>query len=133
MVAEKIQVLRQRVLATPQEATRDLEKISKLLSWTQNNLPSAPPPIISQAAYLAAVQTVEGSPMSLKALISSLGCSEAGLRKPLQQLLDGGWVVIVQDAVDQRVRRVVATDRLLNALLQFSDLITDHETRIKSA
>ena len=124
---------KQGASAVPLEVTRGLEKISKFLSWTQNNLPGTPPPIVWQAAYLAAVQTVEGSPMSLKALISSLGCSEAGLRKPLQQLLDEGWVLIVRDSDDQRVRRVVATDRLLNELVQFADLIADHEMRLKSA
>jgi len=41
--------------------------------------------------------------------------------------------VIVRDSDDQRVRRVVATDRLLNALVQFADLIGDHETRFKAA
>jgi len=64
--------------ATPQEVARCLEKIPRLLSWTQWNLPGTPPPIVSQAAYLAADQTVEDNPMSLKALIKSLGCSEPG-------------------------------------------------------
>jgi hypothetical protein len=65
--------------------------------------------------------------MSLKAWIRSLGFSDVGLREPLQKLLDEGWVMIVRDSDDQRVRRVVATDRLLNALVQFADLIEDHE------
>jgi len=119
--------------ATPQEAETCLEKISGLLSWSQGNLPGTAPPIVSQVAYLAAVHTAEGSPTSLKAVISSLGCIEAGLPKPLHKLLEEGWVVIVRNSVDQRVRRVVATDRLLNALVQFADLIKDHETRFKSA
>lgn len=129
----QIDLQKQGASGVPLEVTKGLEKIAKFLSWTQNNLPGTPPPIVSQAAYLAAVRTVEGSPMSLKALISSLGCSEAGLRKPLQQLLDGGWVLIVRDSDDQRVRRVVATDRLLNALVQFADLIADHQTRLTPA
>jgi hypothetical protein len=107
---------------------RCLDKISRLLSETQRNLPpGTPPPIVSRAAYLAAVQTIEGNPMSLKAWIRSLGFSDVGLREPLQKLLDEGWVMIVRDSDDQRVRRVVATDRLLNALVQFADLIEDHE------
>jgi len=110
-----------------------LDKISSLHSWTQENLPTSTPPIVSQAALIAAVQTVKGSPISLKALISSIGCSEAGLRRPLQRLLDEGWAVIVTDKNDQRVRRVVATGKLLEALIQFADLIADRETQAESA
>lgn len=99
----------------------------------RRNLPTSTPPIVSQAALIAAVQTVKGSPISLKALISSIGCSEAGLRRPLQRLLDEGWAVIVTDKNDQRVRRVVATGKLLEALIQFADLIADRETQAESA
>jgi len=55
------------------------------------------------------------------------------LHKPLQELLDEDWGLIVRDSDDQRVLRVVATDRLLNALVQFAALVGDHETRLKLA
>jgi hypothetical protein len=64
---------------------------------------------------------------------SSIGCSEAGLRRPLQRLLGEGWVVIDRDSVDQRVRRVVAAEKLLGALIQLAGRITDNETQMESA
>lgn len=64
---------------------------------------------------------------------SSIGCSKAGLRRPLQRLLGEGWVVIDRDNVDQRVRRVVATAKLLGALIQLAGRITDHETQMESS
>ena len=119
--------------ATLKELVTALDKISSLLCWTQDNLPGFAPPIVLEAAYIAAVGTVYGSPISLKALISSIGSSEAGLRRPLQRLLGEGWVVIDRDSVDQRVRRVVATEKLLDALIQLAGRITDHETQLESA
>ena len=108
-------------------------KITGLLNWTQENLPGAVPTLVAQTAYIAAERTVAGSPISLKALISTIGCSEAGLRKPLQRLLDGGWVVIEPDKDDQRVRRVIATEKLLAALVGLADRITERVSQIESA
>ena len=119
--------------ATLKELVTALDEISSLLCWTQDSLPGFAPPIVLEASYIAAVGTVHGSPISLKALISSIGCSEAGLRRPLQRLLGEGWVVIDRDSVDQRVRRVVATEKLLEALIQLAGRITDHETEMESA
>ena len=104
-------------------------KIASLISWTQDNLPGGVPSIVSQAAYIVAIQTIEGSPISLKGLIGSIGCSEAGLRKPLQRLIDEGWVEIVRDRGDQRVRRAIATGKLLGALADFADRIAERETQ----
>ena len=111
------------------QAALDLavRKISQIAYWAQGNLPVSAPPLVSQAAYVVAPETVLGSPISLKALIGSLGCSEAGLRKPLQRLLDEGWVVIENDPGDRRVRRVIATNQLLAAVLQLADQITPQE------
>ena len=103
-------------------------KIADLITWTQDNLPGASPSIVSQAAYVIATQTIEGNPISLKGLIGSIGCSEAGLRKPLQRLIDEGWVEVVRDQDDQRVRRATATRKLLDALARFADRIAEQET-----
>lgn len=120
--------LRERGVEEGRRFSVALSKISSLLCWTQVNLPSSSPAIISQAAYVIAVQTVSGNPISLKALISTLGCSEAGLRRPLQRLLDEGWVVIFRDEQDQRVRRVLATEKLLDGMVRFASRIMDHQT-----
>jgi len=104
-------------------------KIASLITWTQDNLPGGVPSIVSQAAYVVAIQTIEGSPISLKGLIGSIGCSEAGLRKPLQRLVDEGWVEIARDQDDQRVRRAIATEKLLAALAEFADRIAEKKTQ----
>ena len=104
-------------------------KIASLISWTQDNLPVGVSSIVSQAAYVIAIQSIEGNPISLKGLIGSIGCSEAGLRKPLQRLIDEGWVEIVRDQGDQRVRRAIATGKLLGALAEFADRIAERETQ----
>jgi len=104
-------------------------KIANLITWTQDNLPGGVPSIVSQAAYVVAIQTIEGSPISLKGLIGSIGCSEAGLRKPLQRLVDEGWVEIARDRDDQRVRRAIATEKLLAALAEFADRIAEKKTQ----
>jgi len=103
-------------------------KIASLITWTQDNLPGGVPSIVSQAAYIVATQTIEGNPISLKGLIRSIGCSEAGLRKPLQRLVEEGWVEIVRDEGDQRVRRAIATGKLLGALAEFAERIAERET-----
>ena len=104
-------------------------KIASLITWAQDNLPGGVPSIVSQAAYIVAIQTIEGSPISLKGLIGSIGCSEAGLRKPLQRLVDEGWVEIVRDQEDQRVRRAIATSKLLGAVAELADRIAERETQ----
>jgi hypothetical protein len=104
-------------------------KIANLINWTQDNLPGGVPSIISQAAYVVAIKTIEGSPISLKGLISSIGCSEAGLRKPIQRLVDEGWVEIARDQDDRRVRRAIATEKLLAALAEFADRIAEKKTQ----
>ena len=112
-----------------QDLVPAIGKIADLINWTQDNLPGGVPSIISQAAYVVAIQTIEGNPISLKGLIGSIGCSEAGLRKPLHRLVDEGWVEIVRDQDDQRVRRAVATSKLLDALAEFADRIAERETQ----
>jgi len=119
--------------AKPHDLITALERISNLLSWTRDNLHGFAPPFVSQAADIAAVQTIGGNPISLKALISSLGCSEAGLRGQLQRLLDEGPVVIDRNSVDQRVRRVVATQKLLDAIIKLAARIAGHERQMESA
>ena len=104
-------------------------KIASLINWTQDNLPGGVPSIVSQAAYIVATQTIEGNPISLKGLIGSIGCSEAGLRKPLQRLIEEGWIEIIRDQRDQRVRRAMATGKLLSALAEFADRIAERETQ----
>ena len=118
---------------TTEETAASLGKISLLLRWIQDNLPCGPVPLLSQAAYTIAISTVDGNPISLKGLISSLGCSEAGLRKPLQRLLDEGWVVIERDPSDQRVRRLLATGKLLSTLDALANRITDPEACVEPA
>ena len=107
-------------------------KISCLLNWIVKNFPGGSAPILVQAAYTVAVWTVQGRPISLKGLINSLGCSEAGLRKPLKRLVDEGWVVIERDPVDQRVRRVSATEKMLLVFIELSNRIAGPETVIPS-
>ena len=113
----------------PQGLVPAIGKIASLINWTQDNLPGGVPSIVSRAAYVVAIQTIEGSPISLKGLIGSIGCSEAGLRKPLQRLVEEGWVEIVRDQGDQRVRRAIATEKLLAALVEFADWIAERETQ----
>jgi hypothetical protein len=119
-------------LAATTEMSAAILKIGGLLNWTQENLPGAVPTLVAETAYIAAERTVAGSPISLKAIISTIGCSEAGLRKPLQRLLDGGWVFVERDRDDHRVRRVVATDKLLGALVGLADRITEREAQDES-
>ena len=115
--------LRQRVLVPA------ICKIASLITWAQDNLPGGVPSIVSQAAYIVAIRAIEGNPISLKGLIGAIGCSEAGLRKPLQRLIDEGWVEIVRDQRDQRVRRAMATGKLLGALAEFAERIAERETQ----
>jgi DNA-binding MarR family transcriptional regulator len=114
------------------ESAVSLKKISRLVGWIQDHLPFGPYPIVSQAAYTVAIWTVDGNPISVKGLVGSLGCSVAGVRKPLQRLLKEGWVVIERDKSDQRVRRVIATGKLLSTLNELARRLPDTEEHLES-
>jgi len=107
-------------------------KVTRLLSWSRGILPGVVPTQEALTAYIVAERTVAGSPISLKALVNTVGLSHSGLRKPLQRLLDGGWVAIEADTVDGRVRRVIATDKLLDGLVHLAAWINEPKPATRS-
>jgi hypothetical protein len=102
-----------------------VSRLSSFLRLSQGHFPGVVPTLVAQTAYIVAVQTVSGSPISLKALVNTVGCTHAGMRKPLQYLLEDGWIAISFDKSDRRVRRAVATDKLLKGLCVLSECIDD--------
>jgi hypothetical protein len=77
-------------------------KVTRLLSLSRGILPGVVPTQEALTAYIVAERTVAGTPISLKALVNTVGLSQSGLRKPLQRLLDGDWVAIKADTIDGR-------------------------------
>ena len=51
----------------PQGLVPAIGKIESLITWTQGNLPGGVPSIVSQAAYVVAIQTNHRLPIERKA------------------------------------------------------------------
>lgn len=105
-----------------------VSRLSSFLKLSQGHFPGIVPTLVAQMAYTVAVQTVSGSPISLKALVNTVGCTHAGMRKPLHYLLEDGWITISFDESDRRVRRAFATDKLLKGLRVLSECIDDRSS-----
>ena len=107
-----------------------VSRLSSFLKLSQGQFPGVVPTLVAQTAYIVAVQTVSGLPISLKALVNTVGCTHAGMRKPLQYLLEDGWVAISFDKSDRRVRRVIATGKLLRGLRVLSECLDDRSSSL---
>ena len=64
--------------------------------------------------------------MTLKELFNSLKYSERGIRYVLEQFVDGGWCEIVGHEQDKRFRLVVASQRLIDKLAEYEQVVLNN-------
>lgn len=97
--------------------------IIDLNNWCRANLPTEGSPIAHELS-LHIVMNYDGAPsFGLKQLYNVLPYSEPQLRRHLRRLEQENWVLVNQDAVDARNRRVAPTEKLLNTYAHYFKLL----------
>lgn len=96
------------------------EQALKVRNWEKNNMPHGASAIGVELILIVSRYTLLAEPISLKSLFMSMSYSEAGIRKHLRYLTKYGWISIVGDKKDKRIKRVVANIKLLDILENYS-------------
>jgi len=91
--------------------------------WIDKHLPISHSTMALDVLVLAAHYTFAKEPISSKELFHTLAYSEAGVRKHLRRFVAGGWLKIVKDERDSRVRLIVAEQKLLNAMREYANML----------
>ena len=94
--------------------------------WEDAHLPLSQSRIAFDLFMLVGQSSQVERPMTLKELFNSLKYSERGIRYVLEQFVDGGWCEIVGHEQDKRFRLVVASQRLIDKLAEYEQVVLNN-------
>lgn len=95
----------------------------KIRAWEKINIPNGQSGIAVEICLLISHYTMTGSPLTLKTLFYSMEFSEAGIRKQLRYLIKEQWILLLGNSKDKRLKHVLATEKMLNTINNYSSLI----------
>jgi hypothetical protein len=100
--------------------------VRHIRSWEDAHLPLSQSRIAFDLFMLIGQSSQVERPMTLKELFNSLKYSERGIRYVLEQFVDGGWCEIVGHEQDKRFRLVVASQRLIDKLAEYEQVVLNN-------
>jgi hypothetical protein len=100
--------------------------VRHIRKWEDDHLPLSQSRIAFDLFMLIGHSSQTEQPMTLKELFNSLRYSERGVRYVLEQFIDSGWCEIVGSEQDRRFRLVVATQRLVDKLTEYEQVVLSH-------
>ncbi len=100
-----------------------LRNILESRLWERENIPFFTPQISFDILLFAAIAHFEGRELAIKHFYLTLGFSEDRTREVIQSLEKSGWLAIRSSKTDKRAKTVVATDKALGALEQYTALL----------
>jgi hypothetical protein len=92
--------------------------------WERQNVPLLTPQISFDVLLFAAVSRLEQKELPVKTFHLALGYSEDRTREVIQALETGGWLLIRSSELDKRSKNIIATDKTLETLLQYVQLLS---------
>jgi DNA-binding MarR family transcriptional regulator len=100
--------------------------VRHIRTWEDAHLPLSQSRIAFDLFMLIGHSSQVEQPLTLKELFNSLKYSERGVRYVLEQFVDSGWCEIVGSEQDRRFRLVVATQRLIDKLIEYEQVVLGH-------
>jgi hypothetical protein len=97
--------------------------VRHIRTWEDAHLPLSQSRIAFDLFMLIGHSSQVEQPLTLKELFNSLKYSERGVRYVLEQFVDSGWCEIVGSDQDRRFRLVVATQRLVDKLIEYEQVV----------
>jgi hypothetical protein len=97
--------------------------VRQIRMWEDAHLPLSQSRIAFDLFMLIGHSSATEQPMTLKKLFNSLKYSERGVRYVLEQFVDSGWCEIIGSEQDRRFRLVVATQRLVDKLTEYEQIV----------
>ena len=88
--------------------------------WMHDNFPESESILAIDILVNVANNTLSNNPTPMKDLLGSIPFSEVGIRKQVTRLKKTGWLRIDRSALDQRIRVLVAEDKLLAMLQRYA-------------
>ena len=88
--------------------------------WMHDNCPESESILAIDILVNVANNTLSNNPTPMKVLLGSIPFSEVGIRKQVTRLKKTGWLRIDRSALDQRIRVLVAEDKLLAMLQRYA-------------
>lgn len=98
--------------------------VLKVREWERVNLPVEQSQLALDLFLMISYNTLMEKPLTLKLLFHSIDFSEAGIRKHLRRLLTEDWCHLIGDEKDKRLKLVVAQPKMLQALAEYSKVLT---------
>ena len=113
-----------KIIKSQKATILNLSSSLRIQVWAKKNLPIENSQLALQLILIISYNTMIKKPLTLKLLFHSVDFSEAGVRKQLRKLLIEDWCCLVEDLKDKRLKLVVAQPKMLNALSEYSELLT---------
>ena len=110
----------------------NLSSALRIQVWAKKHLPIENSQLALQLILIISYNTMIKKPLTLKLLFHSVDFSEAGIRKQLRKLLVEDWCCLVEDVKDKRLKLVVAQPKMLNALSEYSELLTSAYKKVQN-
>lgn len=97
--------------------------VINILKWEEKNLPLSQSRI-SFDLFILIARSYEGQqPYTLKEIFNSLNYSQRGVRYVLDQMINQGWCILIENDLDKRFKFVVGTDLMGSKLLEYKMMV----------
>jgi hypothetical protein len=98
-------------------------RLLKIRKWEEKNLPLSQSRIAFDLFILIAFSYEANQPYTLKELFNSLNYSQRGVRYVLDEMIDNGWCLLVENGHDKRFKFVIGTDLMESKLLEYRSMV----------
>jgi hypothetical protein len=95
----------------------------KIREWEEKNLPLSQSRISFDLFLLIACSYEGQQPYTLKEIFNSLNYSQRGVRYVLDQMINQGWCILIENDLDKRFKFVVGTDLMGSKLLEYKMMV----------
>ena len=113
--------MRDSVVAKPNLRNAFMRELLAKRRWMHDNFPESESILAIDILVNVTSSTLNNTPTAMKDLLGSLPFSEVGIRKQIQRLKKNGWVRIDRSPQDQRIRVLVAEDKLLELFAKYEE------------
>lgn len=97
--------------------------VINIRKWEEKNLPLSQSRI-SFDLFILIARSYEGQqPYTLKKIFNSLNYSQRGVRYVLDQMINQGWCILIENDLDKRFKFVVGTDLMGSKLLEYKMMV----------
>lgn len=93
-----------------------LSNVQRLRRWGKENLPLYESTIANDIIIFLAIEFVRQQSLTVKQLFASLPYSYTAIRQHYKKLLQDGWIKIISDATDKRIKYLTPSAKFVDVI-----------------